>query len=199
MTMAAWLPAIVSMLPSLMQMFGNKGGGSNQGNDEFQKLSTMTGGQEGILQQMMQGMGGGNMGGGPLGAGMQNLSDILSNKPEAFAKFEQPYMTQFQQQTVPGLSERFAGIGSGAQGSSAFGQALGGAGAGLSENLASMRGNLQQNAMSQLMQMMQTGLGSQAFGYGHRTPPKGFLESIMPGLASGAGTAGTAWALKKWG
>lgn len=194
----SYLPAIISALGAGASFMGKRGG-SNQGNDEFQKLPTMTGGQTGLLEQLMQALQGGGMGGGPLGAGMQSLSDILSDKPEAFAAFEKPFKTQFEQQTVPGLAERFSSIGSGSQGSSGFGQQLGAAGANLSENLASMRSGLKQNALTQLMGMMQTGLGAQQFGYGHRTPPKGFLESILPGLASGAGTAGTAWALKKWG
>lgn len=182
---------LLSVLPGLMNMFQGKGKSSSM-QDEFQKLPTMTDEQSSILKQLMSQMG------GPLSAGMGNLSDILSNQPGAFEKFEKPFITQFQQQTVPGIAERFSALGSGSQGSSAFAQEMGAAGAGLSERLASMRGGLQQNALSQLMGMMQTGLGAQAFGYGHRTPQKGFWESIMPGLAQGAGQAGGAWAAKKF-
>lgn len=164
--------------------------------NEFQKLPTMTGGQSGLLEMIVQALQGGG-GGGLMNMGFQGLSDILSDKPGAFEAFEAPYKRQFNEQIVPGLAERFSGIGSGAQSSSAFGQSLSSAGGALTENLAAMRSGLKQNALSQLFGMLQPALGAQAFGYGHRTPPKGFLESVLPGLSSGIGQGGSAWVMNK--
>lgn len=144
----AAIPAVMSLFGML---FGNK-----KHNEQIKSIPTMNPQQQALFSQLLSGLGGQ---GGPLASGLGNLSDILSNKPEAFEKFEAPYKRQFQQETIPGIAERFSSLGGGAQHSSAFGQQLGGAGAALSENLAAMRGGLQQNAMSQLMQMI--GMGTQ--------------------------------------
>lgn len=53
-----------------------------------------------------------------------------------FAPIAQQARTQFAQQTLPSIAERFTGLG--AQRSSAFGQQLGAAGSGLEEALASL-------------------------------------------------------------
>src|ERR1044072_153926 len=39
------------------------------------------------------------------------IRSILSNEPGAFEEFERPYLEQFEQQVIPGISERFAGVG----------------------------------------------------------------------------------------
>jgi hypothetical protein len=114
--------------------------------DKFSKQGTLDPSQmqalQGILSQL------GQMGGqGGAYSGAQNyLSGILNNAPGAFEQFEAPYRQQFEQQTIPGLAERFAGLGGGMGGglsSSGFGQAIGGAGAGLHAQLAGLRGQLQ--------------------------------------------------------
>ena len=149
------------------------------------QLPTMSPEQMNMLNSMLSQMG------GPMSQGMGNLSQILSGKPEAFKAFEAPAMRQFNEQIVPGLAERFSGMGSGAQGSSAFGQQLGAAGAGLSENLAGMRAGLQQNALSQLMSMMGMGIGARPFEniYQPEKRDYGVLGSMMPGIAGGLGSA----------
>lgn len=86
-------------------------------------------------------------------AGASYLQNLLEGGPEAFARFEAPYLRQFEEQTIPMLAERFGGAG--AQSSSAFQQALGGAGAGLSEQLASLRSGLQMQALPQALQYAQ--------------------------------------------
>ena len=67
-------------------------------------------------------------------------------------------MNQFHQQILPGISERFTGLGAGSQRSSAFAQQVGAAGAGLAGRLASMR----QQQMNQFLPMLlQAGLQPQ--------------------------------------
>jgi hypothetical protein len=158
--------------------------------EKVQQLPTMNPQQQALLQQLLGGLGGATQ------AGLGNLQGILSNEPGAFEAFEQPYKTQFEQKTIPGLAERFTGAG--AQRSSAFGQQLGAAGANLSENLALLRGQLQQSAMGQLQNLMNTGLGAQSYQNVVRPGTTGFFGSLMPGVGSGLGTAlggiGTNWA-----
>lgn len=155
--------------------------------EQMQQTPTMNPQQQQLLQQLLSGLSGGGFGGGAMGTGMQNLSDILSGSPEAFEKFEAPYKTQFEQSTVPKLAEMFSGMGSGAQGSSAFGQQLGAAGSGLSEQLASLRGGLQQNAMSQLQGMMGQGMGARTFENVYRPGNSGFMGGMGQGLSQGLG------------
>lgn len=165
--------------------------------EKMQQQPTMTGGQSGLLQQLLQGLSGGGTGGGAMGAGMQSLMDILSGSPESMQKFEAPYKRQFNEQTVPGLAERFSAMGSGAQGSSAFGQQLGQAGAGLSETLAALRGQLQQGAMGQLQGMMGQGLGQRSFENIFRPATSGFFGGMAPGIGQGIGQAGGMYAASK--
>lgn len=88
-------------------------------------------------------------------SGQSYLQQLLSGSPEAFQNFEAPFKRQFEEQTIPALAERFSGLGAGAQSSSAFQQALGQAGAGLSENLAQLRSALQMQALPQAQQYAQ--------------------------------------------
>ncbi len=167
-------------------LFGNK--------DQVQQLPTMNQGQmqglEGILSQMkgMQGQGGAY-------SGAQNyLSKILSGDPGSMAEFEAPYRQEFEQKTIPGLAERFAGMGGGMGGglsSSGFGQALGGAGANLQSQLAGIHGNLRQGASGQAMgqfnQLAGMGLGAKPFENLHRPGTGGLVGNLMQGLGGGLG------------
>ena len=149
------------------------------------QLPTMNPEQMNMLNSMLSQMM------GPMSQGMGNLSQILSGDPSAFKAFEAPAIRQFNEQIVPGIAERFSGMGSGAQGSSAFGQQLGAAGAGLSENLAGMRAGLQQNAMGQLMQMMGMGMGAKPFEniYQPEHRDYGLFGAMAPGIGAGIGGA----------
>ncbi len=86
-------------------------------------------------------------------AGNSYIQRLLSNDPSAQAEFNQPYIDQFNQQTVPKLTNQFAGMGTGAGGlnSSGFQNSIAQAGRGLSTDLAALRS-------SQQMQAAQTGL-----------------------------------------
>lgn len=76
----------------------------------------------------------------------------LFNDPEFFNKFEAPLQRQFQEQTVPDLANRFAGMGSGgALGSTGFRNQLAREGSNLSTNIGALRGGMQQGAIPQLL------------------------------------------------
>lgn len=121
--------------------------------------------------------------------GSNYLSQLLSGSPEAYQQFEAPFMRQFREQTIPGLSTLFAGAGAGS--SSAFQQALGQSGAGLSEGLASLRGNMQQNALPQALGYAQQPFNNLRSLQDINTQaimPKqsSFLKQLLLGLSGGA-------------
>jgi hypothetical protein len=168
--------ALAASLPFLLEkLFPGK-------KEQFTQQPAMSPEQMTVLNQLLGGLSGKGSMGGPMGQGMSYLSNILSGSPESTQAFEAPYMRQFQQQTIPSLAERFSSLGSGAQGSSAFGQQMGAAGAGLQENLASIRGSMQQNALSSLLGFGQLGLGSQPYANIFRPATQGMGAAMAPGL-----------------
>lgn len=159
----------------------------------MRQVPTMSGGQmqglEGILQQLqqMQGQGGAY-------SGAQNyLSQILSGDPNAMAEFEAPYRNEFEQKTIPGIAERFAGMNpmGGGLSSSGFGQALGGAGAQLHSQLAGLHGALRQGASGQAMgqfnNLANLGLGARPFENFFQPGSGGLMGGALSGLGGGTG------------
>lgn len=167
------------------------------GEDKMKKIPTMTKEQESLLSQMMQMLG--PQGG--LGQGMQKGIDyqnqLMDPSSEAVRQFTQPYMNEFEQQTVPGLAERFAGMGGmgGGLSSSGFGQSLSSAGGNLQAQLAQLKAGLGQQAANSLMgqygNMSGQALSAQPFGYAkpQQSGYGGFMQSWgeagMPGLKEG--------------
>ena len=96
-------------------------------------------------------------------------------------------MTQFYQKTIPGLAERFSGMGAGAQNSSAFQQSLGSAGAGLSEQLGALRGGLQMQGLGHLQGLLSQGLGTKSFESLYRPSTSGLFGAMAPGIGAGIG------------
>lgn len=120
------------------------------------------------------------------------LQSILSQDPELMKQFEAPARRSFEQQTIPSIAERFTEMG--AQGSNAFGQQLGQAGASLEENLAAQRGQMGTQAIQQLMQLLNMGLTPQ-FENVYQPATQGFLGTAAQGLGQGFGMGGTNWLL----
>ncbi len=120
----------------------------------------------------------------------QNYYDSLFQPGnQAYENFSAPYMNQFQEQILPQIAERFAGAG--ALSSSGFGQALGGAGAGLQAKLAELFASLQSQAAehntNQYNQLSEQGLNYQPFAYNKKQGSGGALMPILTGLATAAG------------
>ena len=161
--------------------------------EQQQQLPTLNPQQQQLLQQMLSGQGG--LGQSPLfGQASSLLQGILSGQDQGAAALEAPAMRQFQEQIIPGIAERFSGLGAGAQSSSAFQQALGGAGAGLAERLAAMQSERQTGALGQALPFAQAPfqqqmglLGVSPFQniYSPRQP--GFLESGITSLLGNQG------------
>jgi len=115
---------------------------------------------------------------------LQNALQGLSQTRSDFGPIEQRARSQFQQQTVPSLAERFTSMGSGASlGSPAFTSQLGQAGAGLEEGLAAQRGQYGLQQQQMLMSLLGLGLTPQ-FESAYQPRQAGFLESGAQGLLS---------------
>jgi len=155
----------------------------------FREFSTLNRGQGNLLDQIFAALSGQGNG---MPTGLEFLQELSQGGPEAFSKFEEPLMRQFNEQTIPQLAEQFAGLGAGS--SSGFQQALGQAGAGLSENLASLRSGLQLQSSNQLFQNLMQLLGLNTRGFVPKE--KSFLKqlgiSAGQGIGQGIGQAGSA-------
>jgi hypothetical protein len=152
---------------------------------EMKRAETLSPEQEAYRRQMFSGLGGTSM------SALQYLQSILSGDESAFKDFEAPIKRQYEQEVIPMISERFAGLGSGgSQNSSAFQQTLARSGSELSQNLAALRAGLKGQAIQQLQGL--AGLNQQptsqfAYDPGAYGIVGGFLQSV----GEGAGKAGT--------
>tara|TARA_R110002126_G_scaffold103876_1_gene237057 strand:- start:1803 stop:2513 length:711 start_codon:yes stop_codon:yes gene_type:complete len=165
---------------------GGFGGGSKP--EQMQQLPTMSPEQQQQLQQLMQMLAPEGQLGQGYGQGLQQLMEMMDPSSEAQQRFADPMMQQFNQQTIPGIAERFAG---GAQGgalsSSGFGQALGGAASGLQSNLAALKSQLQQGAIKDIMQQYgnasTSAMNAQPFGYYQKPAQQGMGSSLLQGYS----------------
>jgi len=158
------------------------------GDDQFTKLDNKSQQQNDFFNDYMQraqsqGAGGYNM-------ANDYFNQFLGpNQGQAYDKFSQPYLQQFNEQMLPQIAERFAGAG--ALSSSGFGQALGGAASGLQGQLAALFSHLQGQAAGaqygQYNQMANTGLGYQPFDYKQKAGNAGLFNTLFSGIAGGMG------------
>ncbi len=154
-------------------LFGDRGG--------FDQVSRFTPQQQSLFNNFLPGLGQAQ------NSGLEYIRKLLSGEPGAFDEFEAPLMRQYNQEIVPGLAERFAGMGSGgAQNSSAFQQTLGQSGQELMERLGALRGNLRNNALGQLQGFTQQGL-QPTFESVYRQPTQGLFGGLASGLSQGLG------------
>jgi hypothetical protein len=90
---------------------------------------------------------------------LQMALEGLRNNKLDFGPIAQQARTNFAQQTIPSIAERFSGLG--AQKSSAFGQTLGQAGAGLESNLAAQQSQYGLESNRALQNLLGIGLTPQ--------------------------------------
>lgn len=149
--------------------------GKREKTQEFQKYNPQ---QEEALNQLLSG------GQRLLPSGLQFLENLLSQEPEQMQAFEAPALRQFNEQIIPGIAERFTSqFGPGSQRSSAFGQQLGAAAAGLAERLQAQRSGLGVQAVEQLRSLLSGGLGQRTDRVIRPGQP-GLLQGLIPGLSS---------------
>ena len=188
-------PATMMMLASLASgLIGNFTGSKEE------KGSTYGKGALGLIDQIQQQVS--NMRGSGDVTQNQNyqtgqdwLQSMFSD-PDFFNKFEAPIRRDYDENIIPGIANRFAGMGSGGSlGSTAFRNALGREGTNLSTNLAALRGGMQQNAVPQLQSysqqpfqnyMQMLGIGTMPTQNTYQGPSQGILGGLAAPFAQGA-------------
>ena len=154
--------------------------GKGERTDQFNRFSPQ---QQGVQNQLQEGVG------QNLGGAFDFLQKLLSGDPEMLKEFEAPARRSFQEQTLPGIAERFTGeFGEGANRSNAVGQQLGQAGAGLEENLSAQRGQLGMQGISQLLALLSQGQSSE-FENVLRPGTGGLFGGAAQGIGGGLGGA----------
>ena len=124
---------------------------------------------------------------GAMGSMLGQAMGGLNSGQFDFAPIEQQARQGFQQQTIPGIAERFSMMGSGGgQRSSAFAGSLGQAGANLEGQLAQQKQTYGMQQQNQLMQMLQMALQPQ-FENNYRPGHGGLFGSMMGGASEGMG------------
>jgi hypothetical protein len=161
---------------------------------QFEQRSTLGPEQQGLYGQMqnaLQGRGAGGAFGDVADYYRNNLSDNSAD----FQAFANPELRRFREDTIPGLSEQFAGMGSGGLSSSGFRNAAVNAGTDLSERLGAIRAQLRQQSAQGLSGLGQFGLGQFNENIYQQGQP-GLIDSLAPvagaALGSFAGPIGTA-------
>jgi len=139
--------------------------------DKFKQFSTLGQPQRQGLDQLF-------------GSSLQQL--LQGGGPGGFAPIAQQEMQRFQQDIIPSLAERFTSMGSGAQRSSGFNQALGGASTQLGTNLAALGAQHQLAQRGQALQGLQLGLTPQTERF-FMPGRQGFMNALAPGLGQGIG------------
>ncbi len=139
--------------------------------------------QPGFNQQLasIQGPGAG----GAFGTAADYYYNNLSNDPETMKQLSAPELRRFNEETIPGLSEQFAGMGSGALSSSGFRNAAVNAGTDLSERLGAIRAQLRENSAQGLQNLGQNSLQDRKV---IRPGKPGLFSSLAPAIGTAAGT-----------
>jgi len=123
--------------------------------------------------------------------GMQGMQ----NPYAGFEPIANQARTQFQQQTLPSIMERFQSLGNNAMSSGALKTELGQAGANLEGGLAALQSQYGMQNRNQMLNMLGLGLTPQLESYATQGQ-EGLLQQILPALSSvgmnalGAGLTG---------
>ena len=125
--------------------------------------------------------------GGAFGDAADYYRSLLSDNSSTYNALAAPQMRQFNEQIIPGLSEQFAGMGSGALSSSGFRNSAVNAGTDLSERLGALRAQLRQQGAAGLAGIGQQGLGQ--YSENLQYAPQGGLVDLIGPAAGAFGTA----------
>jgi hypothetical protein len=151
-----------------------------------ENVSTLRPEQEGLYQQSVNaGMNPGA--GGSFGSAADYYRDLLSNDSQTMNQLSQPEMRRFNEDIIPGLSEQFAGMGSGGLSSSGFRNAAVNAGTDLSERLGAIRAQLRSQGAQGLTNIGQIGLGNYSQNMVTEPGTEGFLAPISKAAGQAIG------------
>ena len=152
--------------------------------EKFKKLPTMNKGQNkllsGVLQQLQEMIGEG----GSFNQAQELLQQYLNPESEIYDEMEQNALQNYEEEDLPQLAERFAGMNAmgGGLSSSGFGQALGASKGKLRRDLAQMRQQGSRQAatdiFSQFNQLTNQALGKDTFAYQNKPGNAGFLAPL---------------------
>lgn len=191
--MANWLKNIGAGL-GLGLPFGFKGVRRAAGDflggtpEKRENVSTLRPEQEALYNQLINaGMGPGA--GGAMGDSADYYRNLLSDDSADYNAFATPAMRQYNEDIIPGLSEQFAGMGSGGLSSSGFRNAQVQGATDLSERLGQIRANLRQAGAQGLQNIGNLGLQNFSQNMVTEQGSPGFLSSFAPAIGSGIGYA----------
>lgn len=125
--------------------------------------------------------------GGAFGDAADYYRNLLSDDSADYNAFSAPAMRQYNEDIVPGLSEQFAGMGSGGLSSSGFRNAQIQGATDLSERLGALRANLRQAGAQGLQGIGQAGLGNYSQNMVTQPGTQGFLSQVAPAAGTAAG------------
>lgn len=143
--------------------------------------------QEGLFNQLTQ-AGQGRGAGGAFGSAADYYRNLLSDDSEDYNAFAAPALRQYNQDIVPGISEQFAGLGSGGLSSSGFRNAQVQGATDLAERLGAIRANLRQAGAQGLQNIGQLGLGNYSQNQVTQPGTSGFLSNLSPAIGTAAGS-----------
>lgn len=175
-----------------------------------QNVSTLRKDQEPLLAQLqaaLQGQGAG----GAYGDVADYYRGLMSDDSADYQAFANPMIRQYNEDIVPGLSEQFAGMGSGGLSSSGFQNAQIQGATDLSERLGALRAQLRQSGVQGLQNLANQGLQSYSTPMQTQAGSEGLLSSLAQGaggaltsaflgpLAGAAGSGALSWLQNSFG
>lgn len=153
--------------------------------EKMEQYSTLNPRQQKLQKQQINAARGRGAG-GSFGDVADYYRNNLSDNPADFQAFAAPEMRRFNEDIIPGLSEQFAGMGSGGLSSSGFRNAAVGAGTDLSERLGQIRANIRQQSAQGLFNVGQSALTPTSENV-MRPASEGFLTgTLMPAVGNAA-------------
>lgn len=189
----------INWLGGLQGGLGGAGSGAALGSMFAPGIGTAVGGGLGALIGSLGGLFGGGQEGGIRQAENRSpqqldaLSLLLSlgsqglqNPYAGFEPIKKQYETEFEQQVLPGLAERFASLGSNRIASSpAFATQATGARANLSQGLAGLQSQYGMENQRNALSLLSLGLSPAFENYYQRSQP-GFGENLLTGAIQAA-------------
>jgi hypothetical protein len=151
----------------------------------YQQSTLLPGQQQGY--QQLQNAAQGKAATGVWGDLGNYYKDLMDPNGQNYNAMQAPEMRKFNEDIIPGLSEQFAGMGSGGLSSSSFRNAAVNAGTDLSERLGAIRANLRQQGAAGLANIGQQALGNYSQNV-HQPGTGGMVDFIGPAIGTAAGS-----------